>query len=93
MDRASLSGFPAAPLKPRARLPRPQADTTSLYEALGLEKGASSSEIRRAYMKLARTVRNCHRAPASAVWPGGGTPFSAGGRAPFGQEGWYHPAQ
>lgn len=35
--------------------PRGDVDTTKLYETLGVEKGASKKEIRKAYMKLSRT--------------------------------------
>ena len=34
-----------------------QADTSALYDALGVSKECSQSEIKRAYMKLARKVR------------------------------------
>jgi DnaJ-class molecular chaperone len=33
-----------------------QVDTTKLYTALGLEKEATARDIKKAYMKLARTV-------------------------------------
>jgi len=37
------------------RRPQKDVDTTQLYEALGLSKGADEKELRRAYLKLSKT--------------------------------------
>jgi len=37
------------------RIRRPNIDTTKLYETLGVSKDADKKEIKKAYMKLART--------------------------------------
>jgi len=47
------SGFP--PGFPQFAAAGPPADTTALYTALGVQRTASASEIRRAYHRLART--------------------------------------
>lgn len=39
----------------RGRRPAPEADTTALYDALGVAKDCSESELRKAYLKLSRT--------------------------------------
>lgn len=37
--------------------PKPGVNTTKHYETLGIEKTASQTEIKKAYMKLAKQVR------------------------------------